>query len=70
VGGGACRWEARRVATSSKGADHAVANESICLAEIILGGGNGTNAKATVQSVSVQSAGNAPQTWVFGSDPH
>jgi hypothetical protein len=47
-----------------------VANEPICLAEIILGGGNGTNATATVQSVSVQSAGSAPQTWVFGTNPH
>lgn len=53
---------------TSNGAGHAVANETICYAEIILGGGHGTGASANIDSLSIQTAGNAPETFLFGSD--
>jgi hypothetical protein len=53
---------------TSNGAGYAVANEKICYAEIILGGGHGTGATANIDSLSIQTAGNAPETFLFGSD--
>lgn len=54
--------------SSDNGASKDVSNETICLAEIILGGGSdATNAKATINDVTFAGAGLPSRTYQFGS---